>query len=157
MPIPSTAARIALCLPLGASLLWSIVHAAGLGLSDLDYTAARTELSYWGRANYSPDANTVEKTRERLESALRRWPDHPDYLAAQARWHVWQGYREGDPALALQSNLQALGIQLAALELRPADPGLWRGVARIKARAGQYDELWTLAREKSSAAGKPPP
>ena len=64
---------------------------------DLVFTAAETEVSFWGRGNYLPTAATRERTGRQLDTLLAVAPDHPEYQMLAASYYAWQAYWSEDP------------------------------------------------------------
>jgi hypothetical protein len=92
---------------------------------NLAFTAVDTELSFWGRSKYQPDVQTIAVTGASIEGLLRHNPRHPDYLASQAYYTAWQGYRAQDGTERERLNEQAAASQYLALQSRPADRQGW--------------------------------
>ncbi|MEH6587326.1 MAG: hypothetical protein V7720_12255 [Halioglobus sp.] len=87
---------------------------------DLAYTSVDTELSFWGREDYTPTQRTIERTGATLDLLLGHRPEHADYLARQAYWLSWQGFFTTDISQRLEFNRQATQRQHLALRARPA-------------------------------------
>ena len=142
--------KTAVALPLLASLLLCLFYAIGIGLSDIHYSRANTELSFWARQDYQPQQFRVSMVDQNITAALVHWPGNPDYLEAKARLLMWQAYWQEQQALAENLSQEALLVKLNALERRPARRQSWVELAGDKARLGQNDAQWNLAVEKIS-------
>ena len=140
--------KTAIALPLLASLLLCIFYAIEIGLSDIHFAKANTELSFWGRQDYRPQQSRVSTAWQNITAALAGWPGNPDYLDAKARLLMWQAYWEEQQALAENLSQQALEIKLNALARRPARRQSWFELAGDKASLGQNDATWNMAVEK---------
>jgi hypothetical protein len=141
--------RYLLVLPLLAGLLPGIYQAGRLGLSDIHFSRAELELSFWGRQDYRPQQPRISAANENINAALAAWPENPDYLEVRAHLLMWQAYWEKQPALAARFSHEALALKIRALERRPARRQDWIELAGDKARLGQNDATWKMALEKS--------
>jgi len=103
---------------------------------DLAFTAAETELSFWGRGDYQPDDASRQRTARALEALLVEAPRHPDYLALAAYHDAWRAYREDDPTLAQPYAVRALNNQYGAQLNRPAYRQGWEKMVGYARRAG---------------------
>jgi len=106
---------------------------------DLAFTAAETELSFWGRGDYQPDDASRQRTSQALEALLAAAPHHPDYLALAAYHDAWRAYREDDPTLAQPYALRALDNQYGAQQARPAYRQGWEKMVGYARRAGSAE------------------
>jgi hypothetical protein len=119
-------------LGLAVTVAW---QAATVLRLDLAFTAAETELSFWGRGDYQPEDATRQRTAQALEALLAAAPRHPDYLAQAAYHDAWRAYREDDPALAQPYALRALHNQYGAQQARPAYRQGWEKMVGYARRA----------------------
>jgi hypothetical protein len=140
--------RIFITLPLLLMLLGSIAHALKITRSDLQFTAAETELSFWSRQNYVPPQASIDSTRQDIAAALNTTPENPDYLDVKARLLAWQAYRETDQATSRALTEKAMATRLLALERRPAYRRGWVKLVGEKARQRQFDDGWRLAMDR---------
>lgn len=108
---------------------------------DLAFTAAETELSFWGRDNYQPADSSREDTQKVLETLLAAAPNHPDYLALKAYHEAWRAYSAYDPRITHMHVLRAMRLQLSAQEARPAYRQGWVKLVEYARRAGGYKEV----------------
>jgi len=107
---------------------------------DLAFTAAETELSFWGRGDYQPDDASRQRTARTLEALLIEAPRHPDYLTLAAYHDAWRAYREDDPTLAQPYAVRALNNQYGAQLNRPAYRQGWEKMVGYARRAGGVAE-----------------
>jgi hypothetical protein len=122
---------------------------------DLAFTAAETELSFWGRGDYQPDDASRQRTARALEALLVEAPRHPDYLALAAYHDAWRAYREDDPTLAQPYAVRALNNQYGAQLNRPAYRQGWEkmvGYARRAAVAAEGAAEGAFEGAESAAA-----
>lgn len=129
-----------LALPLLAASL--VLAYCGLQVLQLDlrFSAVDTELSFWGRENYRPGENTIERTGRELSSLLQAQPNHPELLARQAYYLSWLGYFATGVDERLGYNRQALEVQRSALEQRPAYRQGWLEMLEYASRASGQGE-----------------
>ncbi len=106
-----------IALPVLALALLGAWQGAQLIHRDLAFEAARTEVSFWGRGNYQPTEQAIERTGNTLGTLIAQ-NAHPEYLSVQAAYYIWRAYWEGDNDLAIK----AVDSQYRALESRPAHP-----------------------------------
>ena len=129
-------------------------QAATLFRLDLAFTAAETELSFWGRGNYQPTAATREHIQRELDALLAAAPGQPNYLALAAYHDAWLAYREDDPDAARPYALRAASAQFGAQQNRPAYRQGWAKLVEYARRAGNAEgaaTLGTLAQERLDA------
>jgi len=117
---------------------------------DLAFTAAATEVSFWGRRGYQPTPVTRRDTERSVEALLAASPTQPDYLELAASLYDWQGYWATDPAQAADYNRRALQAQYTAQLSRPAYGPGWAALAEQAARIGDR-ATGELARERLAA------
>ena len=138
-------------LALAITLAW---QAATLFRLDLAFTAAETELSFWGRGNYQPTAATREHIQRELDALLAAAPGQPNYLALAAYHDAWLAYREDDPDAARPYALRAASAQFGAQQNRPAYRQGWEKMVGYARRAGSSKEaaaLGALAQQRLDA------
>jgi len=63
-------------------------QSATLFRMDLAFTAAETELSFWGRGDYQPTEATRARISRELGVLLEGAPAHPDYHLQYLRPHL---------------------------------------------------------------------
>ena len=102
---------------------------------DLVFTAADTELSFWGRENYHPTEAAISRTGRALDLLLAQLPNHPDYLARQAYFLSWRGFFSSDIQTRKDLNARALATQQQAMRQRPAYRQGWVEVVEYASRA----------------------
>ena len=120
---------------------------------DLAFTAAETELSFWGRGDYQPDDASRQRTAQALEALLAVAPRHPDYLALAAYHDAWRAYREDDPTLAQPYAVRALNNQYGAQLNRPAYRQGWEKMVGYARRAAVAAESAAEGAESAAALG----
>ena len=145
-PTPAAAGVALAALGLAVTLAW---QAATLFQRDLAFTAAETELSFWGRGEYQPSDATRETVRRELDTLLAAAPDQPDYLTLAAYHAAWLAYREDDPTVARPYALQAVDKQYAAQQNRPAYRQGWAKLVEYARRAGS--DRGALAQQRLEA------
>ena len=106
-----------IALPALALALLGAWQGSQLVQRDFAFEAARTEVSFWGRGNYQPTEQTIERTGNTLSRVIAQ-SAHPEYLSVQAAYYTWRAYWEGSNELAIK----ATESQYKALESRPAHP-----------------------------------
>ena len=150
-PTPAVSAIALAALALAITLAW---QSATLFRLDLAFTAAETELSFWGRGDYQPTDATRERVQRELEALLAAAPSHPEYLSLAAYHDAWLAYREDDPAAARPYALRAVHTQYLAQQSRPAYRQGWEKMVRYARRAGSTadaDALGILAQKRLDA------
>lgn len=129
-------------------------QSATLFRMDLAFTAAETELSFWGRGDNQPTEATRARISRELGVLLEGAPAHPDYLALAAYHQTWLAFREDDPAIAQVYALQAVNTQFLAQQNRPAYRQGWAKMVGYARRAGGDEgaaELVRLAQKRLEA------
>ncbi len=124
---------------------------ARLLLQDLRFTAATTEVSYWGRGEYEPLPAVVERAKAQIEQLLLAYPGHPEYLELQANTLAWLAYWSDDPEQRHQYLHDAVTAQFLALESRPAYPQSWVKLIDYNARADGDDKVEVQAQQYLAA------
>jgi hypothetical protein len=112
-------AAAAIVLALSLTLVW---QAAGLFRRDLAFTAAETEVSFWGRGSYQPDEFTQARIGRTLEMLVTQAPGNPDYLFLAASYQEWRALWALDPRQREVFLQRAAAQWRAAREARPAHP-----------------------------------
>jgi hypothetical protein len=115
-------------------------------VQDLAFTRARTELGFWGQDKYQPDEYAVALTGKTLKILLNESPRHPDYLALQASYAVWQAYWSKDMQLRDALGQQALTAQDLALLSRPAHRHSWLKMVEYASRTSSGETRLRTAR-----------
>lgn len=116
-----------------AMLLPAVLFAGRVLMSDLLFFNIEREVVFWGNSAERPTAATITATQQRMDQTLRYWPDHPDYLAMQARLHAWQGLVATDRLVADGHFKRALTSLRQALVERPGNPYNWAQYAEYLA------------------------
>lgn len=93
--------------------------------SDLLFFSIEREVVFWGTSAERPTSAMIAAAQQRIDQTLRYWPDHPDYLAMQARLHAWQGLVATDRLVADAHFKRALASLRLALVDRPGNPYSW--------------------------------
>lgn len=146
----------AAALTLAITVAW---QSATLFRLDLVFTAAETELGFWGRDDYQPTAATRARTARELETLLAEAPAHPDYLALAAFHNTWRAYREDDPTVAQRYAMRAVNTQFSAQQRRPAYRQGWAKMVGYAGRVWADDAaqaLGGLAQQRLDALGSAP-
>ena len=118
---------------------------------DLAFTAAETELSFWGSESYHPPEPTIKRAGQTIESLLQQAPQHASYLELQAYYLSWLGYWSEDVELRLRFNDQAVQTQYRALQARPADRQAWLKMVEYSARTVDGETLLAEAQGRANA------
>jgi hypothetical protein len=134
-----------LAVPLALGIM---TQALRLARSDLLFTQAETEVSFWGRDSYHPTPGTIEATGTVITKLVTLSPQHPDYLALQAAFHDWQAYWSKDFAATREFSARAVTEQYAALEERPAHRRSWLTLSRYASRVPETKTIRILSLEK---------
>ena len=113
---------------------------------DLAFTSARTELSFWGRDRYQPEANTVERTGQSIDALLQGAPGNPEYLGLQASYAAWQAYWSENRDERAGFNGQAVRSQYKALQSRPAHRHSWSKMVEYASRTTTGEAMLVDAR-----------
>lgn len=110
-------ATAAIALLAALAVVWQ-----GLNLfqRDLAFTAAETEVSFWGRGEYQPTAATRERTGAQLQALLAANPTHPEYQLLAASYYAWQAYWTDNEELEQRFTRRAEQARKAARQSRPA-------------------------------------
>ena len=148
---PAQRATAAIALLLALALVWQ-----GLNLfqRDLAFTAAETEVSFWGRGEYQPAERTRAATGRAVENLVAAAPAQPDYLSLAASYYAWRAWWAGEAAAESAYNAQALAARYAAQQSRPAYRQGWEALADHVARsdgAQQTPVLLALAQQRLDA------
>jgi hypothetical protein len=101
---------------------------------DLAFTAARTELSFWGRDSYQPEAGTIERIGQSIDALLQGAPGNPQYLGLQASYAAWQAYWAENTGERASFNSEAVQSQYQALQSRPAHRHSWAKMVEYASR-----------------------
>ncbi len=132
-PRPGARLLAAAALLPALTVAWQSWH---LMQQDLAFTAAETEVSFWGRAGYLPSPATRQRTERTMETLLAASPAQPDYLELAASLYSWQGYWSANAAQAGEYDRRALQAQYAAQLSRPAYRPGWEGLVEQAIRIG---------------------
>ena len=128
------AKRLVVAAPLLALALATSWQAVALFTQNLQFTAAQTEIGFWGRGEYQPTPAAVARTRAELNSLLRPDSGNPEYSSLQARFSAWQGFRAATVEQSLALNAEAMAFQLNALQARPAHRQGWQKMLEYASR-----------------------
>ena len=136
---------LALALVLVLALAW---QAARLARLDLMFTAAATEVSFWGRGTYQPDQPVRERIGRELQRLLKASPAQPDYLILAASYYSWEAYRAPNAAVANNYDRLALDAQYAAQLSRPAYRQGWEKMIGYASRIEGAENSRELAEQQ---------
>lgn len=139
-------------LVLAGLLVW---HGAIGFRQDLVFTAAETEVSFWGRGAYQPDELTLARVGDDLDDLLSQSPAQPDYLTLSANYYAWRAYWSGDPDLQQRYSRRALDTQYAAQQSRPAYRQGWVTMVGYGSRIQEGAESLLALAEKRLADLRP--
>jgi len=101
---------------------------------DLAFTGAQTELSFWGRDGYQPEAGTIARTGQSIDALLQGAPGNPEYLGLQASYATWQAYWAENTDERASFNAQAVQSQYKGLQSRPAHRHGWTKMVEYASR-----------------------
>ena len=119
---PAAARGVARAGAFAALLLALTMVWQGLALlqRDLAFTAAETEVSFWGREDYQPTQATIARTGRQLEALLARAPEHPEYQLLAASYYAWRAWWADDAELEAQYTRMGQQAREIARQSRPA-------------------------------------
>ncbi|MEH6552237.1 MAG: hypothetical protein V7744_19845 [Pseudomonadales bacterium] len=132
-------------------LLVAAAQAVAVFRADIHYTNANTELSFWGRGDYSPNFDSQQQLEQHIQQALALRPAHPDYLVLHAKGHDWFAFWAQDANTSIAHSQQAAEQQWQALMGRPAHQQSWAAMVDYKVRLKEYDAQWRMARDTQKA------
>jgi hypothetical protein len=141
-----------LAIPLALGIM---TQALRLARSDLLFTQAETEVSFWGRDSYHPTPGTIEATGSSITQLVSLSPQHPDYLALQAAFHDWQAYWSEDFSASRKFSAAAVAAQHGALESRPAHRRDWLALSRYASRVPETKTMRIRALERAEQLSPP--
>jgi hypothetical protein len=118
---------------------------------NLAFTAAETEVSFWGRERYQPQATTIKRTGHGIESLLQNAPNHPQYLGLQATYLAWRGYWEDNMDNRASFNTQAVQSQYQGLQARPAHRHSWLKLLEYASRSSSGEAMAIEAQARLQA------
>ena len=95
-------------------------HGLALLQRDLAFSAAETEVSFWGREGYQPTAATIARTGRQLEALLATAPEHPEYQLLAASYYAWRAWWADDAELEAQYTRMGQQAREIARQSRPA-------------------------------------
>ena len=115
--LAATRAGAFAALLLAVTITWQ-----GLALlqRDLAFSAAETEVSFWGREGYQPTEATIARTGRQLEALLARAPEHPEYQLLAASYYAWRAWWADDAELEAQYTRMGQQAREIARQSRPA-------------------------------------
>ena len=87
---------------------------------DLAFSAAETEVSFWGREDYQPTEATRQRTGRQLEALLATAPEHPEYQLLAASYYAWRAWWADDAELEAQYTRMGQQAREIARQSRPA-------------------------------------
>lgn len=126
------------------ALLGLLSMAVNIVRSDLAYSAAEREISFWGRAGYTPGPVAISKAESDIQLALSLWPGQPDYLRVQSRLLMWRAYWSSEEREVAELEARALGILLHSVQQRPAYQAGWEELLLELRRLGRQGHVKAL-------------
>jgi hypothetical protein len=120
-----------------ALALAGVWQAMGTIQRDITFTAAQTEVSFWGREQYQPTAATIERTGALIGKLTRRPNSHPEHLALQGAYASWRSYWAEDSSARSEFATLAVNSQFRALESRPGHRHGWAKMVEYSSRDAQ--------------------
>lgn len=140
-----------LSVPVLLLALGGTLYAGELFRRDLLFTRLETEVGFWGRGDYQPRPETIQRTGRSLNTLVESAPNNPLYLALQANYAAWRGFWSEDPALGQQFTGRAIAAQRASLESRPAHRQSWVKMLQYASRYKEGGEARALAKARLAA------
>lgn len=122
----------------------------------LAFTAAETEVSFWGREGYQPQATTIKRTGHGIESLLQSAPNNPQYLGLQSTYFAWRGYWADNMDKRASFNTQALQSQYQVLQSRPAHRHSWVKLLEYASRSSSGEDMSIKAQARLQALSSKP-
>ncbi|MCB0636805.1 MAG: hypothetical protein KDC54_09330 [Lewinella sp.] len=113
--VPRAAAALALLLALAM-----VEQGFSLFQRDLAFTAAETEVSFWGQGDYQPTVEKREWVGQQLGELLAESPGNPEYQLLAASYYAWQAWWTDDPELEQQYTQKGQQARELARQSRPA-------------------------------------
>ena len=113
--VPRSAAALALLLALAM-----VEQGFSLFQRDLAFTAAETEVSFWGQGDYQPTVEKREWVGQQLGELLAESPGNPEYQLLAASYYAWQAWWTDDPELEQQYTQKGQQARELARQSRPA-------------------------------------
>ena len=113
--VPRAAAALALLLALAM-----VEQGFSLFQRDLAFTAAETEVSFWGQGDYQPTVEKREWVGQQLGELLAESPGNPEYQLLAASYYAWQAWWTDDPELEQQYTQKGQQSRELARQSRPA-------------------------------------
>ena len=113
--VPRAAAALALLLALAM-----VEQGFSLFQRDLAFTAAETEVSFWGQGDYQPTVEKREWVGQQLGELLAESPGNPEYQLLAASYYAWQAWWTDDPELEQQYTQKGQQAREFARQSRPA-------------------------------------
>jgi hypothetical protein len=123
---------------------------------NLAFTAAETEVSFWGRERYQPQATTIKRTGHGIESLLQSAPNDPQYLGLQATYFAWRGYWTDNMDMRTSFNTRALQSQYQGLQARPAHRHSWLKLIEYASRSTSAEAMVIEAQARLQALSSKP-
>jgi hypothetical protein len=118
---------------------------------DLAFTAAQTEISFWGRDNYQPELKTIKHAGHTIDTLLQQAPLHPEYLGLSAKYEAWQAYWTSEPDERVSFNQGAVQSQYKAMLSRPAHRQGWSMMLDYASRTGDGEAMLSKAQARLQA------
>jgi hypothetical protein len=118
---------------------------------DLAFTAAQTEISFWGRDNYQPEPKIIKHTGHTIDTLVQQAPLHPEYLGLGAKYDAWQAYWAIEPDERANFNEKAVQSQYKAMLSRPAHRQGWSMMLEYASRTGDGAAMLTAAQARLQA------
>jgi hypothetical protein len=122
---------------------------------DLVFTAAATEVGFWGRGDYQPAQATRARIGLSIDTLLAGSPAHPDHLALAASYYAWQAYWAQAAEREEAYNLRAFTAQYTAQQNRPAYRQGWATMLGYAARVETGSQAQRVARRQLSLLAAP--
>jgi len=123
---------------------WLSLHAASMGLANLQVIRVENALNRWAKLAKVPSASAMASALASIDRAIDLHPDNPYQLTLKAQVIEWRGVGKainGEPAEAYNADFRAaLELHRQATYLRPLWPDTWADMANMKLRLNELDE-----------------
>ncbi len=123
----------------GLLLFWAAIASVSRGIADFYYYPAKVSFRTWGQDQRPVTGNEYRLMQDMVSQALK-W-DAKNPLLIEARGRVNDGLSQllPDEASKDEKLKMALSDFRRAAVLMPSSPWVWRNIALMKARLGEYD------------------
>ena len=125
-------------------LLYAIFTAFRYGLADIKHYQLTSIINGWKKDHEQNDLNSWREAHIILQQVNELHPDNPYYLELLAKTNEWQGKHSRGAAAEIFYS-EAFEALERSIKLRPVSPYTWLSIAKIKARLGEFDGVFSVA------------